>query len=251
MRTIDINCDMGEGFGAWTMADDAYLMDYISSVNIACGFHAGDPGIMHQTVKMALAKGLAIGAHPSFQDLQGFGRRNMQLADNEIYQLMIYQLGALAAFLKIENGRLHHVKPHGALYNMAAKNNGMAKAIAGAIADFDASLILYGPAGSALLRAGNAAGLRTACEAFTERAYMADSSLAPRSLPGAIIEDKDKMRDQLICIVTGKPVTTLDGQELILEADTICLHSDNKHAKMFAQEIAATLKEQQIGIRRL
>ncbi|MET0299199.1 MAG: 5-oxoprolinase subunit PxpA [Flavitalea sp.] len=251
MRTIDINCDMGEAFGPWTMADDAFLMDYISSVNIACGFHAGDPGIMQQTVKLALGKGLAVGAHPSFPDLQGFGRRNMQLSDTEIYQLIIYQLGAIAAFVKIENGRLHHVKPHGALYNMAAKNDGMANAIASAVADFDASLILYGPAGSALLSAGKAAGLRTACEAFTERAYMSDSSLAPRTLPGAIIEDKWEMREQLINIVTGKPVTTLDGQSLVIEADTICLHSDNKHAKIFAQEIVSTLKEQQIEIRSL
>jgi 5-oxoprolinase (ATP-hydrolysing) subunit A len=249
MRTIDINCDMGEGFGTWTLADDEYLMDFISSVNIACGFHAGDPCIMEQTVRLAVRKNVAIGAHPSFPDLQGFGRRNMQLTDSEIYQLVLYQVGALSAFVRAAQGKLHHVKPHGALYNMAAGNASMSVAIAKAIADFDSALILYGPAGSELLKAGKAAGLHVACEAFAERAYMSDHSLAPRSIPGAIIEDKDKMRGQLINIVTGKPVTTLDGKELLVEADTICLHSDNKHAKLFAKEIKAALTEHNFVMR--
>ncbi|RYZ29226.1 MAG: LamB/YcsF family protein [Sphingobacteriales bacterium] len=249
MRTIDINCDMGEGFGTWTLADDAYLMDFISSANIACGFHAGDPGTMQRTSELAVSRGVAIGAHPSFPDLQGFGRRNMNMSESEIYQLVLYQLGALAAFVKAAKGALHHVKPHGALYNMAAKSSSISVAIARAIADFDDTLILYGPAGSDLLRAGQSTGLRTACEAFTERGYMSDYSLAPRSMPGAIIEDAGEMRAQLLNIVSGKPVTTLDGKQLIIQADTICLHSDNKNARTFAQEIKSALTGMNITIR--
>ena len=211
MKRIDLNCDMGEGFGAWTMGDDAALLDHVTSANIACGFHAGDPGTIHRTVKLALEKGVAVGAHPSLPDLQGFGRRTMNVSAQEAYDLVVYQVGALAGFATACGGKLSHVKAHGALYNMAAKDAKLAQAIAQAVKDFDARLVLFGLAGSELVRAGEQAGLKTANEVFADRTYQADGSLTPRTQPDAMIHDPalalaqppNIALQQLLCRVTS------------------------------------------------
>src|SRR6201996_4976154 len=176
MQSIDLNCDMGEAFGNYTMPNDDTLLDYITSANIACGFHAGDPEVMQHTVNMAIKKGVAIGAHPGLPDLQGFGRREMKITANEAYQMTIYQIGALFGFVKAAEGKLHHVKAHGALYNMAAKDAALAKAIVQAVHDFDASLILYGLANSEMIKAANQIGLKIASEVFADRTYQDDGS---------------------------------------------------------------------------
>ena len=184
MITIDLNCDMGESFGAYTIGADAEVMPSISSANVACGYHGGDPAVMRRTVRLAREAGVAVGAHPGFQDLAGFGRREMSLAPQEIEDIVLYQIGALAAIAQSERVRLQHVKAHGALYNMAAKDRALADAIARAVAAFDRSLILFGLPGSELIRAGAACGLRVAAEGFADRAYEPDGSLTPRSLRG-------------------------------------------------------------------
>jgi len=189
MKTLDLNCDMGEGFGAWKMGDDKALLDYVTSANIACGFHAGDPGTIHRTVKLALQKGVAVGAHPSLPDLLGFGRRRMNVSATEAYDMVLFQIGAVAGFATACGGRLAHVKPHGALYNMAAKDRPLAQAIAQAVKDFDPRLVLFGLSGSELVRAGEQAGLKTASEVFADRTYQPDGSLTPRTQADAIIHD--------------------------------------------------------------
>src|ERR1700759_134655 len=187
MTTIDLNCDMGESFGAWTMGQDDAVLAHVTSANIACGFHAGDPSPMRRTVAAAAKHGVAIGAHPSLPDLAGFGRREMRVSPDETYAMTLYQIGALAAVARVAGAALHHVKPHGALYNMAAKDRALADAIANAVHDFDASLILVGLADSELTRAGNAIGLAVAHEAFADRRYEADGSLTPRREADAVI----------------------------------------------------------------
>jgi UPF0271 protein len=187
--TVDLNCDMGESFGAWTIGADEEVLEHVSSANIACGFHAGDPAVMHRTVTAALGRGVAVGAHPSLPDLQGFGRRVMAISPDEAYELVLYQVGALAGFCRALGGRLSHVKAHGALYNMAAKNAVLADAIASATRDFDPSLVLFGLAGGELVRAGRRAGLRVANEVFADRTYQPDGALTPRNKPHAMIHD--------------------------------------------------------------
>ena len=188
MNCIDLNADLGESFGAWRMGDDAGVMPWITSANIACGFHAGDPTTMRATIALCAQHGVAIGAHPSLPDLQGFGRREMKISPDEVYAQTLYQVGALHALTKAAGTQLHHVKPHGALYNMAARDAALAGAIARAVHEFDASLVLFGLAGSALPKAGTATGLRVAHEAFADRRYQADGSLTPRSQSGAVID---------------------------------------------------------------
>src|SRR5215813_5270514 len=189
MKAIDLNCDMGESFGAWSMGEDEAVLAHVSSINVACGLHAGDWNVMQKTTLAALERGVAVGAHPSLPDLQGFGRRAMTISPEETYALMLYQIGALSAFCKAAGGKLAHVKAHGALYNMAAKDMALARAIARAVADFDRRLVLFGLAGSAVIHAGREAGLEVANEVFADRTYQADGSLTPRSRPDSMITD--------------------------------------------------------------
>jgi UPF0271 protein len=234
---IDLNCDMGESFGAWRMGDDAGVMPWISSANIACGFHAGDFSTMRQTVLLAKAHGVAIGAHVSLPDLQGFGRRAMKVPPDEAYALTLYQIGALAAFARAADMRIAHVKPHGALYNMAAKDAVLANAIARAVRDFDAQIVLVGLAGSELPRAGEALGLRVAHEAFADRCYEADGSLTPRGTQGAVIEDADAAVAQAVKIAAQGKVDIRSSGALALRADTICVHGDRPDAALFARRL--------------
>lgn len=240
-KTIDLNCDMGESFGAWQMGQDAAVLAFVSSANIACGFHAGDPDTMRRTVERAVRAGAAIGAHVSLPDLQGFGRREMRVSADETYAMTLYQIGALAGFARAAGSRLHHVKPHGALYNMAAKDAALGDAIARATRDFDASLILVGLAGSELSRAGERAGLAVAQEAFADRRYQSDGSLTPRRMPNAVIEDIDTAVEQALAIATRGAVTTHDGGHLAVVADTVCIHGDRADAALFAQRLRMAL----------
>jgi len=248
---IDLNCDMGESFGAWTMGDDAGVMPHVSSVNIACGFHAGDFMTMQRTVILAAEHGVAIGAHVSLPDLQGFGRREMAISPAEAHAATLYQIGALAAFVHAQGQRLHHVKPHGALYNMAAKDAGLAEAIANAVRDFDRQLIVVGLAGSALPHAGAQLGLVVAHEAFADRRYRADGSLTPRREEGAVLEDVDAAVAQAVQIATHGNASTRDGRLVDIRADTICVHGDRSNAAIFARRLNAALKNAGVGIGRI
>jgi len=241
MKTIDLNCDMGESFGAWTMGQDADVLQFVSSANIACGFHAGDPVTMRRTVAAAAARGVAIGAHPSLPDLAGFGRREMRVSSDDAYALTLYQVGALDAMARAAGANLSHVKPHGALYNMAAKDRALAEAIAAAVRDFDAALILVGLAGSELPRAGEAAGLNVAHEAFADRRYEADASLMARSKTGAVIDDIDTAVAQAIAIATRCEADGPNGKVRI-RADTICVHGDRPDAALFARRLRHELE---------
>jgi UPF0271 protein len=246
---IDINCDMGEGYGAWTIGNDAALMPYISSANIACGFHAGDPVVMRDTIQLALSHKVAVGAHPSYPDLQGFGRRAMRLSPAEVHALVLYQVGALKTMLEALGGRLHHVKPHGALYNTAAREDAIAEAIARAVRDADPSLILYGLAGSALIHTAQRIGLPCAEEAFADRTYQPDGSLTPRSDPGALVGTATEAAGQVLDLVREGMVTTMDGRKVEVRADTVCIHGDGPRALDIAQTLQRELTASGIIIR--
>jgi len=241
MKRIDLNCDLGESFGAWRMGDDDALLALISSASIACGFHAGDPTIMQYTVNQAVAHGVAIGAHVSLPDLQGFGRREMRVTPAEVHAMTLYQIGALHAFAVAAGTRLAHVKPHGALYNMAARDAALADAIAHAVRQFDPRLRLFGLANSALIDSAKAIGLPVASEAFADRRYRHDGSLQPRGEAGAVIEDLDAATIQAIAIAQEGHVIANDGSTVSLHADTLCLHGDGAHALMFASRLREAL----------
>ena len=234
MRTVDLNCDMGESFGAWKMGNDAALMDHVTSVNIACGFHAGDPSTIRNTVKTAIQKKVAIGAHPGYPDLQGFGRRDMSMAPEEVYDLVLYQVAALKGVCESLGGRLHHVKPHGALYNQAAKSQELAAAIASAVKDIDGSLIFYGGAGTSLITEAEKISLKTGSEVFADRTYQADGSLTPRRLANALISDNNVAVEQARRMVESGEVVSLDGHVVPVKAETICIHGDGPNALEFA-----------------
>ena len=248
---IDLNSDIGESFGAWSMGADEAVLDHVSSANVACGFHAGDPRVMQHTVAAAVARGVAIGAHPSLPDLQGFGRREMRIPPAEVHALVIYQVGALAAFARAAGARLVHVKPHGALYNMAARDAMLADAIARAVADLDASLVLVGLAGSELPAAGARLGLRVAHEAFADRRYEADGRLTPRSEPGAVIDDIDAAIAQALAIATRGQAIARTGETVRIAADTLCVHGDRPDAGEFARRLRAALAEAGVEVRAL
>ena len=248
MNCIDLNADLGESFGAWRMGDDAGVMPWITSANIACGFHAGDPLTMRATIALCAQHGVAIGAHPSLSDLQGFGRREMKIPPDEVYAQTLYQLGALHALTKAAGTQLHHVKPHGALYNMAARDRALADAIAIAVRDLDPLLILVGLAGSALVDAGRDAGLTTQREGFCDRRYRADGSLTPRSEPGAVIENIDTAVAQAVSIATRGEALTGDGQTVRIEADTLCVHGDRANAAAFAEHLRRALESAGVQI---
>lgn len=249
MLAIDLNCDLGESFGAFKVGQDEKVIPLITSANIACGYHAGDHNIMNETVKLAKKHRVAIGAHPSLYDLIGFGRRIIDVDAKDVYNLVIYQIGALKAFVKIHETKLHHVKPHGALYNIAAKNEKIAEAIAEAIYDYDPSLILYGGSGSKLIEAGKKLTLTVAEEVFADRTYLQDGTLTPRTQKGAVIEDKEKCLEQVLQMVKEQTVTTIDGVTIPIQADTICVHGDSVHALHFVQYLNDELKKHHIQIR--
>ncbi|KQL49464.1 lactam utilization protein LamB [Brevibacillus choshinensis] len=249
MKYVDINCDMGESFGAYQIGNDREILDYISSANIACGFHAGDPATMRKTVRMALAKEVAIGAHPGLPDLVGFGRRNMDLSPQEAYDMVVYQIGALQAFVQAEGGSMQHVKPHGALYNMAVTRAPLAEAIAEAIYKVNPTLILFGLAGSELTRAGERIGLRTANEVFADRTYQQDGTLTPRSQSDAMITEQSQSLQQVVRMVMEGRVLSRQGVDVSIKADTICIHGDGAHALEFARSIHTACKEAGIILR--
>lgn len=238
---IDLNCDMGESFGRYKLGLDEEVIRFISSANVACGMHAGDPEVMRATVGLAKAAGVSVGAHPGFADLQGFGRRNMAVQPAEAYALVLYQLGALTGFCRAAGVRLAHVKPHGALYNMAVKDLALAEAICRAVRDFDPELVLLAPAGSQMDRAAAALGLRFAGEVFADRAYQADGSLVPRSQPGAVIEDEELAVRRVVRMVCEGKVEAIDGQDIAVQADSVCVHGDGAKALAFVKRIRAAL----------
>ena len=245
--SIDLNCDMGESFGPWVMGHDEQVIPWVTSVNIACGFHAGDPGTMRQTVALALKHGVQLGAHPGLPDLAGFGRRAMAVTPEQVYDMVVVQVGALAAVACTQGAALHHVKAHGALYNMAARDGALAKAIAQAVADIDRSLILYALAGSVQVQAGRDAGLTVAQEVFADRSYQDDGSLTPRQQAGAMITDADQSVQQVMQMIEQGTVTSLSGKTVPLSADTLCLHGDQAGAAEFAQRLHQSFE--QSGVR--
>ena len=245
---IDLNSDVGESFGAWAMGHDELLMPSLTSANVACGFHAGDPGVMRRTVRLARAHGVAVGAHPGFPDLAGFGRREMRCSPQEVEDLVIYQVGALAAVAHGEGVRLQHVKAHGALYNMACRDEALASAIARATATVDPSLILFGLPGSALLEAGRAQGLRVAAEGFADRAYNADGSLVSRSLADSVIHDEARVVARTVQMATDGTVTTADGGLVRLQIDTVCVHGDTQGAARLAAAIRMALEARAVRV---
>ncbi|WP_368929314.1 LamB/YcsF family protein [Alcaligenes faecalis] len=245
--SIDLNCDMGESFGPWVMGHDEQVIPWVTSVNIACGFHAGDPGTMRQTVALALKHGVKLGAHPGLPDLAGFGRRVMAVTPEQVYDMVVVQVGALAAVARTQGTALHHVKAHGALYNMAARDGALAKAIAQAVADIDRSLILYALAGSVQVQAGRDAGLTIAQEVFADRSYQDDGSLTPRQQAGAMITDADQSVQQVMQMIEQGTVTSLSGKTVPLSADTLCLHGDQAGAAEFAQRLHQAFE--QSGVR--
>jgi len=247
--TIDLNSDLGEGFGPFRVGADEALFPLISSANVACGFHGGDPLMMEATVRRAKEHGVAIGAHPGFPDRAGFGRRALAATPDEIRTDVIYQLGALAAFCRVANVELRHVKAHGALYNLAVGDIAVATAIAEAVRQFDATLHFFAIPGSRLHAAGDAAGLTVIREAFADRAYLVDGSLVPRSRPGAVIHDVDLVAARMVRLVTEGLVETIDGEDLAMEADTICIHSDTPGAADLARAIVARFRNARIEIR--
>ncbi|AKO93134.1 5-oxoprolinase subunit PxpA [Priestia filamentosa] len=249
MNRVDLNCDLGESFGAYRIGNDEEILDFVTSVNVACGFHAGDPSVMRKTVELAAQKGVQIGAHPGLQDLIGFGRRNLSITAQEAYDIVVYQIGALDGFLKAEGLRMQHVKPHGALYNMAAKDKNLSKAIVKAIYNIDTDLILFGLAGSELIKAGKEIGLRTASEVFADRTYQSDGSLTARSEKNALIENDDEALAQVVRMVKEGKVKSQQGVDVSLQADTICIHGDGAHALEFARRIQGSLTTSEIEVK--
>lgn len=244
--TIDINCDMGEGIGN----DDA-IMPYISSANIACGYHAGDERIMKKTIESAIKNTVAIGAHPSFFDKENFGRTEKHLPVDEIYDLVFLQLRTIEKIVEETNAKLQHVKPHGALYNMSARNVEIARAIARAVKDFNDDLILFGLSKSISISAAEDLGLKTASEVFADRMYQDDGSLIPRSQPHALIENAQQAVQQALQMIKEKKVTTITGKKIPIVADTICIHGDGSHAVQFVKAINEKLEREGIEIKAL
>lgn len=248
MATVDLNSDLGESFGAFKVGNDEEVLRYISSANIACGFHAGDHNVMMRTVELAKKFGVAIGAHPGLNDLAGFGRRIVEITPEEAYNMVVYQIGALSGVAAAKGVKLDHVKPHGALYNMAAKNKALAEAIAHAVKDVDKSLILFGLAGSALCQEGEKLGLKVAHEVFADRTYQPDGTLTPRSKKNAMIHDPEEAVKRVIRMVKEGKVTAVDGREIPIQADTVCIHGDGPKALAFAQALRKRLEEEEVMI---
>ena len=242
MPSIDLNCDLGESFGAYTIGMDAQVIPYVTSANVACGFHAGDAVVMERTVALCKASGAAVGAHPGLPDLQGFGRRVMKISPAEAGAFVTYQVGALKAFCDAAGVPLHHVKPHGALYNMAGRDRELADAIARAVQSAAPGAVLLALSGSEMVRAAQAVGLPVASEVFADRGYRPDGSLVPRGTPGAMIEDEDEAIARVIRMVKEGKVRACDGTDIAIRADSVCVHGDGPKALAFVRKISAALK---------
>jgi UPF0271 protein len=245
-KTIDLNCDMGESYGAWKMGQDAAVMPHITSANIACGFHGGDPATIRGTVALAVQHGVAVGAHPSLPDLQGFGRRAMKISPQEMYDLVVYQAGAVEGFARAAGSRLHHIKCHGALYNMAANDEALSEAMVKAAKDL--GVMLYVLSMSKNFEIARKAGIRVAGEVFADRGYADDGTLWPRGRPGAMIEDAGKAVAQALAMVEEGYVTSVSGKRVPVAADTMCIHGDQPGAAEFAKRIKAVFQERGIRI---
>ncbi len=249
MLRVDLNCDLGESYGAYRIGADAEVLPHITSANIACGFHGGDPSVMRKTVAGALVHGVAVGAHPGLPDLVGFGRRAMDVSADDVYEMIVYQVGALMAFAAAAGTALRHVKPHGALYNMAAADPTLADAVARAVRDVDRHLVLFALAGSHLIGAGEAVGLHTASEAFADRGYNRDGSLVSRKRPDAFVSDTDDAAQRAVRMVREGKVRSADGQDVDLRADTICIHGDGSHAAELARRLRDAFELEGIAVR--
>lgn len=249
MYKIDLNSDLGESYGAYVMGRDADIIPLISSANVACGFHAGDPATMDKTAKVCKAAGAAIGAHPGFNDLVGFGRRNMAVSPADAKAMIMYQVGALDAFCKANGLKMQHVKPHGALYNMAAKDAALAKAICEGIYEYDPTLILLGLANSEMITQAKAVGLPWAAEVFADRAYEDDGTLVARTKPGAMIKDEDEAVKRVIRMIKEGKVTSINGKDIEMKPDSVCVHGDSEKALLFVQKIRSALEAEGIEIK--
>ncbi len=249
MISIDLNCDMGESFGAWKMGDDESIMPLITSANIACGFHGGDPSTIRRTVRRAVDAGVVIGAHPSLPDLMGFGRRNMKITPDEMYDYIIYQAGAVEAFARAAGSRLHHVKAHGQLYNMAATDPSLADAMARAVRDLGGAVQLYALSGSCMLVAAQAIGLPVIGEVFADRSYQDDGTLTPRGRPGAMIEDEARAVQQALRMIEQHEVASLGGKTVMVTPGTLCLHGDQPGAVAFANALRRAFAARGIALK--
>jgi UPF0271 protein len=246
MKKIDLNCDMGESYGAWKMGADSEVMPFITSANIACGFHGGDPATIRKTVRLAVDNGVAIGAHPSLPDLMGFGRRVMRVSPQEMYDLVVYQAGAVEAFARAAGAKLHHIKCHGALYNMAAIDEGLSEAMVRAAKDL--GVMLYVLSNSKNFSIAKKAGIPVAGEVFADRGYSDDGTLAPRDKPGGMIEDKQESVKHALRMVEEGHVVSLSGKKVPVAADTLCLHGDQPGAAEFAKAIRKAFTDRGITI---
>lgn len=248
MYKIDLNCDLGESFGAYTIGADSVVIPHISSANVACGYHAGDAVVMRKTVELCSENNVSVGAHPGFPDLAGFGRRNLAASPDEVYAYTLYQIGALDAFCRANGVSLQHVKPHGAMYNMAGKDNELAKAIVNAIYDYNKELILLGLSGSCMIKAAEEKGLPFACEVFADRAYEADGSLRARGKEGSMITDTDEAIARVIKMITKHSVMAYSGEEIEINAHSVCVHGDGAKAIEFVKALQKAFSENDIEV---
>ncbi|WZL72224.1 LamB/YcsF family protein [Clostridiaceae bacterium 35-E11] len=248
MYKVDLNSDLGESFGNYKIGLDEEVIQYVTSANVACGWHAGDPMVMEKTIQMAKKQAVGVGAHPGFLDLMGFGRRNLVVTPDEVKVYVKYQLGALMAFAQAQGLRVQHVKPHGAMYNMAAKDKALAKAIAEAIYEVDKNIILLALANSEMIEAGNQVGLKVANEVFADRAYNKDGTLVSRKSEGAVIHDADLAITRVVRMVKEGKVTAITGEDIQINAQSICVHGDNPEALEFVKKIRSKLKEEDIEV---
>ena len=248
MFRVDLNSDLGESFGRYTLGMDDKIIPLITSANVACGYHASDPVVMEKTIALAKEAGIRVGAHPGFPDLMGFGRRNMNVSPAEAKAYTLYQLGALDGFCRAAGVKLQHVKPHGAFYNMAAKDYKLSVAICEAIKNFDKDLIVLALSGGELAKAAKAMGLRTALEVFADRGYEEDGTLVDRRKEGAMITDEQEAIDRVIRMVKEKKVTAVTGRDISIQADSVCVHGDGVKALAFVEKIRAALQKEEIQI---
>ena len=248
MYSVDLNCDLGESFGAYSIGMDEAMIPLISSANIACGFHAGDPAVMHRTVRLCRQYGVAVGAHPGYPDLVGFGRRNMNVSPEQVADDLLYQIGALKAFCDLEGVPLRHVKPHGALYNQAAKDPALASAVCQVIRAIDPDLKLLAQGGTEMQAAALRAGIHFVCEAFADRAYQPNGLLVPRGTDGAMITDENLAVSRVIRMIRDRKVLALDGTDTTVQADSVCVHGDNEKALLFVRKIREALLAENIHI---
>ncbi|MDG6928583.1 MAG: LamB/YcsF family protein [Nitrososphaerota archaeon] len=249
MKSVDINCDMGEGFSAYRAGEDEEMVKYVTSASLACGFHGGDPQVMSRAVALCRGNGVSIGAHPSFPDLQGFGRREMVMPKEELVALLVYQVGALEALARVQGAEVYHVKPHGALYNMACTVQDYAEAVAQAAGLLEK--VLIAPCGSRMRAAAESARVRVACEGFADRGYLSDGRLAPRAAPGGLVTDPERAAENALKMVDGGRARTLDGGEVEIRVDTVCIHGDTPGAPAIARTVRRRLEEAGVKVRSL